>query len=96
MPHLKKTKFTSDGYITRKVDYEIKKGKKMKTEKGNWSTIAYVSAFLIGVILFWSFGKNWLDLKSASVFLSGLIGVAVAVLVFGAWNIYYNSCHKEN
>jgi len=55
-----------------------------------------VSAFLIGVILFWSFGKDWLDLKSAAVFLSGLIGVAVAVLVFGAWNIYYNSCHKEN
>jgi uncharacterized membrane protein len=68
----------------------------MKTEKGNWSKIAYVSAYLIGVILFWSFGKEWLDLKSASVFLAGLIGVAVAVLAFGAWNIYYNSRHKEN
>jgi SNF family Na+-dependent transporter len=68
----------------------------MKTEKGNWSTITYVLAFLIGVILFWSFGKDWLDLKSAFVFLAGLIGVALAVFAFGAWNIYYNSRHKEN
>ena len=68
----------------------------MKTENGNWSTIASVLAFLIGVILFWSFGKDWLDLKSASIFLAGLIGVAVPVLAFGAWNIYYNSHHKEN
>ena len=68
----------------------------MKTKKGNWSTIAYVSAFLIRMILFWSFGRDWLDLKSAAVFLAGLIGVAVAVLAFSAWNIYYNSRHKEN
>jgi len=68
----------------------------MDNHNANWSIISYVSAFLIGAILFWSFGKDWLDLKSESVFLSGLIGVAVAVLVFGAWNIYYNSHHKEN
>jgi len=68
----------------------------MDNHNANWSIISYVSAFLIGAILFWSFGKDWLDLKSESVFLSGLIGVAVAVLVFGAWNIYYNSRHKEN
>ena len=68
----------------------------MKTEKQIWSAITYVLAFLIGVILFWSFGKDWLDLESAFVFLAGLIGVAVAVLVFGAWMIYYNSHHKEN
>ena len=80
----------------QKIDCGIKKGDNMKTEKGNWSTIAYVSAFLIGVILFWSFGKDWLDLKSAAVFLAGLIGVALAVLAFGTWNIYYNSRHKEN
>jgi SNF family Na+-dependent transporter len=68
----------------------------MKTENGNWSTLTYVLAFLIGVILFWSFGKDWLDLASASVFFTGLIGVAVAVLAFGAWNIYNNSHHKGN
>ena len=68
----------------------------MKTEIGNWSTVTYVSAFMIGVILFWSFGGDWLDLKSATLFLAGLIGVAVAVLAFGAGNIYSNSRHKEN
>jgi SNF family Na+-dependent transporter len=96
VPNLKKTKFTSDEYVTQKIDCGIKKGDHMKTEKGNWSTIAYVSAFLIGVILFWSFGKDWLDLESASIFLAGLIGVAVAVLTFWAWNVRHNSHHKGN
>mgnify|MGYP001582051105 CR=1 FL=1 len=68
----------------------------MKNDKANWPAISYVSAFLTGVILFWSFGKNRLNLESALVFLAGLIGVAVAVLVFGAWNIHYNSGRKEN
>jgi SNF family Na+-dependent transporter len=63
----------------------------MKTEKGSWSTIAYVSAFLVGVILFWSFGKDLLNLESALVFLAGLVGVALAVLAFGLWNIRRNS-----
>jgi len=68
----------------------------MKNDKTNWTVISYVSAFLIGVILFWSFGKNWLDLESASVFLAGLIGVAVAVLAFGVWNIIHQSNHKDH
>jgi predicted membrane protein len=68
----------------------------MKNDKGNWTTTSYVSAFLLGVILFWSIGKNWLDLESASVFLAGLIGVAVAVLVFGVWNIIHHPNHKDH
>ena len=68
----------------------------MKHKNGNWSTITYISAFLIGVTLFWSFGRDWLDLESALVFLAGLIGVAVAVLVFAVWNIRHHSNHKEN
>jgi peptidoglycan/LPS O-acetylase OafA/YrhL len=68
----------------------------MKDDKTHWYPLTYVLTFLIGAILFWSFGKDWLDLKSASIFLAGLIGVAVAVLAFGAWNSYYNSRHKEN
>jgi SNF family Na+-dependent transporter len=93
---LKKPSPNLNGHVARKVDCRRKKGKKMKTERGNWSTIAYVLAFLIGVILFWSFGKDWLDLESATVFLAGLIGVALAVRAFGAWNIYNNGRHKEN
>lgn len=68
----------------------------MNQDKSNWSVTSYIAAFLIGVILFWSVGKDWLEFESASVFLAGLIGVAVAVLVFAAWKIYYNSHHKEH
>lgn len=68
----------------------------MKDNKVHWHPLTYVVAFLIGVILFWSFGKDWLDLRSASVMLAGLIGVALAVLAFGAWNIHANSHNKEN
>ena len=68
----------------------------MRNKKSNLPAITYVAAFLLGAILFWSFGKDWLDLESALVFLAGLIGVAVAVPAFGAWNIYYNSHHKGN
>lgn len=64
--------------------------------KSKWNQISYVSAFVIGVILFWSFAKDWLDIQSTPIFIAGLIGVAVAVLAFAAWNIYCNSHHREN
>ncbi|MBI5839807.1 MAG: hypothetical protein HZB19_06870 [Chloroflexi bacterium] len=67
----------------------------MKNHKANWPAFSYASAFLIGVILFWSFGRNWLNFESALVFLAGLIGAAVSVFVFGVWNITHNSHHKE-
>lgn len=60
----------------------------MKTSKVYFSPTTYLCAFIIGVILFWSFGKYWLDLTSTLVFLAGLIGVAVSVLSIGAWNIF--------
>jgi SNF family Na+-dependent transporter len=63
----------------------------MKNSKENFSAISYLCAFIIGVILFWSFGKYWLDLTSTLVFLAGLIGVAVSVLFIGAWNIFKHS-----
>ncbi len=65
----------------------------MKNSKAHLHTITYLIAFLIGVILFWSFGKDWLNLESALVFLAGLIGVALPVLAFGVWNIRRNSNH---
>lgn len=68
----------------------------MKGDYRNWTTLTYISAFLLGVILFWSIEKNWLDRESASVFLAGLIGVAVAVLVFGGWNIIHDPNHKDH
>ena len=60
------------------------------------SNFSLICAFLIGVLLFISLGRNWLALHSILVFLSGLLGVALAVLVFGIWNIHKGSHHKEN
>jgi hypothetical protein len=72
------------------------KGLNMHNENRSWSSLTYICAFLMGVLLFWSFGKNWLNFESALVVLAGLVGVAVPVLAFGAWNIFHNSRHKEN
>jgi hypothetical protein len=57
----------------------------------NGSTLTAVTALLIGVILLWSFGKDWLNFDSPLVFLAGLIGVAIPVLIFAAWKIYQRS-----
>jgi len=65
-------------------------------DKSLWHPIRYLSAFLIGVILFWTIGRDLFSFISVPIFIAGLLGVAVAVLVFAAWNIYYNSHHKEN
>ena len=60
------------------------------------SNLSLISAFLIGVVLLISFGQNWLHLESLTVFLAGLLGVALIVLVFGIVNIVRNSRNKEN
>ena len=53
--------------------------------------VVMIFTFLIGVILFWSFGRNWLAFDSILVFLAGIIGVAIPVLVFGLWKILHHS-----
>ena len=53
--------------------------------------VTTICTFLIGVILFWSFRRNWLAFESVLVFLAGLIGVAIPVLVFGLWKILHDS-----
>ena len=60
------------------------------------SDFSLICAFLIGLFLFISFGKNWLALESILVFLAGLLGVALTVLVFGIFNIVRNSGHEGN
>ena len=60
------------------------------------SNLSLICAFLIGVVLLISFGQNWLALESLPVFLAGLLGVALIVLVFGILNILRNSRNKEN
>jgi hypothetical protein len=63
----------------------------MNNEHTPLSTISYLAAFLMGVILFLAFGKDWLNLESMLIFLVGLLGVALVVLVFVLWNIFQNS-----
>ena len=63
----------------------------MKNENIKWSMVSSITALLIGVILLWSFGKNWLNFESVMVFLAGVIGVAIPVLIFAAWKIYQRS-----
>ena len=63
----------------------------MKNEHRPLSTISYITAFFLGVILLLVFGKDWLNLESMPVFLAGSLGVALVVLVFGLWNIFQNS-----
>ena len=60
------------------------------------SNLSLICAFLIGVVLLISFGQNWLALESLPVFLAGLLGVALIVLVFGILTIVRNSRNKEN
>jgi len=67
----------------------------MRNKKSNLPTITYLAAFLLGAILFWSIAENWLNLESRPVFLAGLIGVAVSVVLFGAGNIIRNSKNKD-
>ena len=60
------------------------------------SNFSLICAFLIGVVLFIDFGQNWLALASLPIFLAGLFGVALIVVVFGILKILRNSGNKEN
>lgn len=60
-------------------------------KSNNWSTLTAITAFLIGVILLWSFGRDWLNFESPLVVLVGLIGVALPVLIFAIWELSHHS-----
>jgi hypothetical protein len=66
----------------------------MKDQNRNWSTITAICTFLIGVILLLSFGKSWLNFESPQVFLAGLLGVAIPVLIVALWQIHHRSVRK--
>ena len=62
-----------------------------KLKNANWSTGTAIVTLLVGVILLLAFGKDWLNFDSPPVFLAGLIGVTIPVLLFAAWKIYRRS-----
>ena len=53
--------------------------------------LSVLIAFLMGVILFVSFGKDWLDLDSLIVFLAGLAGIAFMAILVRAWELHRHS-----
>lgn len=57
--------------------------------------LAYIAAFIIGVILFASLWKSIGGLASSAAVLAGMAGVAVAVLMFRIWNEFKNQDHKD-
>ncbi len=67
----------------------VLRGMKMKNK--DWSALTAVVAFLIGVILLWSFGRDWLKFESPIVILVGLIGVALPVLIVTIWKLSHRS-----
>ena len=57
----------------------------------NWSTGTAILTFLMGVILLLAFGKEWINFNSPMIFLAGLVGVAIPVLIYAAWKIFQSS-----
>lgn len=54
----------------------------MKPQKIHMPALAFISAFVIGVILFATFWKMLFGSASGLVILAGMAGTAVAVIVF--------------
>jgi hypothetical protein len=63
----------------------------MNNKYTNQTMLASVAAFLMGMILLWSFGKYWINFEFALIFLAGLLGVAIPVLIYGLWNLSHPS-----
>jgi SNF family Na+-dependent transporter len=73
----------------RKINPYIFRG--MNMESKNWSVPRAIIAFLIGVILLWSFGSDWLTFESPLVMLVALVGVALSVSIFAIWKLSHRS-----
>jgi hypothetical protein len=58
----------------------------MKNNNKPWNAISYLSAFVIGVILFAVVWKNLFGSASGAVVLAGMAGVATAVAIVSIRN----------
>lgn len=67
----------------------------MKKERSHLPYLTYITAFVIGVILFASLWKTILGAASSSAVLAGMAGVAIAVTAFWIWNEFKNKDRKE-
>ena len=67
----------------------------MKHERIHIPNLSYITAFIIGVILFASIWKVWFGSASGVVVLAGMAGVAVVVTVFWLGNEIKHRNDKE-
>ena len=68
----------------------------MKHARIHIPNLSYFAAFVIGVILFALFWKVWFGSASSTIVLAGMMGVAVAVIIFWLRNEFKNSKDKED
>jgi hypothetical protein len=64
---------------------------KHKKSRVDLPGIAYIIAFLIGVLLFLLFGESLFGIKPQPVWIAGLMGLAVSAIVFWVWS----AIHKK-
>ncbi len=67
----------------------------MKHERIHIPNLSYITAFVIGVILFAVFWKAWFGSATSGVVLAGMAGVAVAVTAFWLRNEIQHHNRKE-
>jgi hypothetical protein len=68
----------------------------MKKGRSYLPNLAYIAAFIIGVIFFASLWKSIGGTASSSAVIAGMAGVAVTVFGFRIWNELKNREHKED
>ena len=68
----------------------------MKHERIHIPNLSYITAFVIGVILFASLWKAWFGSASSSIIVAGMAGVVVAVTIFWLRNESRHSKDKDN
>ena len=59
---------------------------KHKKTKYELPGIAYIIAFLIGVLLFLLFGESLFGVKPEPFWIAGLMGLTVSAIIFWVWN----------
>ncbi len=59
-------------------------------------SIAYILAFLIGVLLFLLFGEPLLGAKPEPIWLAGLMGLSVSAIVFWAWDAIHTKDDNDD
>jgi hypothetical protein len=67
----------------------------MKQRKTHMPNLSYIAALVIGVILFAVFWKLLFGSASSLVVLAGMIGTAVAVILFRLRNEYQHHFKKD-